>query len=657
MSANNTDVHTTITSSTVQHQLPTTGSEQHVFTPFREQRRQQIEAQPESEEERLIRLWDELRARQLDALGWTDTSRTIPDFYRETTAPWTWGPGGPVVDDGPFGHGEQRVEGVGMRAALVRSRFELLNNVPGVPELGSDPVGAIASRPNLTIETSPSPDEPQASIQTIVFSLFEPHELPLPSSPDSMRNLEAEAHRLHEVFRTIGEPLVTTMYENAGLGLPMPIISDDRRAEISRLDAAMSDVHDHFASMRDDVSDLRPSTIPRDQDYQRAGTDHGQSVAVNTVPSSRATYTPTYEPIHPAISNAEHLRLRAHIIYIKRSMAEMATRFVIADRGPQYLIPAPEDRSRFYAMVSDSIDLFDYLYGDLAIMEADAAKENSFRLSAVERFLETLRILSVDELTTEQDDCSICREPYDAGLDGGIVRLPCSHTFGRQCIAAWLSTSNKPSCPMCRTTLFRAPPALPPVEPTSLEVIAMNQAWAARITQDPDVGRLEVWRGAEDLLDYIGSVNYQTSQMLDTRFGWGNSSFDPNQPISFVDSAYGPIDARYLRPAGSRWRRERSFAGLVIDMFRLFSSRPDASGERDPEIARELAGLMGTLYERLWEHMRVMGHPTVWTFFGPPTSSLIDPATIPQVEDALQRLVEVENDMLTRTKGLAPITE
>lgn len=660
MSANNTNVPITITSSTVQHQLSTTGSEPQVFIPFREQRRQEIESQPETEEERLNCLWDELRTRQLHALGWTDTSRTLPDFYREATAPWTWGPGGPVVDDGPFGRGEQRVEGAGMRAALVRPRSESVDGAPEIPELGSDPIDAMLSRPNLTIETSPSPVESEPSIQTIVFSLFEPQELPLPSSPDSMRNLEAEVHRLHEVFRTIGEPLVTTMYENARLGLPMPIISDDRVAEIRRWDAAMSDVQDRFASMRDDLSDLRPSRTPLDQDNQRIGTDHRESVAANTDPSSEVTPIPMYEPIHPAISGAEHLRLRAHIIHLKRFMAEMATRFVIADRGPQYLVPAPEDRSRFFTTVRDLSDLSGYLYGDLAIMEADAAKENSSRSSAVERFLETIRTLSVDELTTEQDDCSICRETYDAdGCDSGIVRLPCSHIFGRQYIAAWLSTSTSNStskqCPLCRTTLFQAPPALPPVETTSLEVIAMNQAWAARICQDLDVGRLEVWRGAADLLDYIGSVNYQTSQMLDMRFDWGTSSFDPNQPISFVDTAYGPIDARYLRPAGSHWRRERSFAGLVIDMFRLFTSRPDASGERDSEIARELAGLMGTLYERLWEHMRVMGYPTVWTVFGPPTGSLIDPDTIPQLEDELQRLVEVENDM-TRRAGFAPIS-
>ena len=50
---------------------------------------------------------------------------------------------------------------------------------------------------------------------------------------------------------------------------------------------------------------------------------------------------------------------------------------------------------------------------------------------------------------TSEQCCSICLETYEESTRHDAVRLVCQHAFGRKCIQAWASQSNK--CPTCRS--------------------------------------------------------------------------------------------------------------------------------------------------------------------------------------------------------------
>lgn len=59
-------------------------------------------------------------------------------------------------------------------------------------------------------------------------------------------------------------------------------------------------------------------------------------------------------------------------------------------------------------------------------------------------------------------DCYICKDPLDVHIHTGAydthhpaVRIfTCGHLHGKECLSAWLDTSN--SCPTCKRTLFTA---------------------------------------------------------------------------------------------------------------------------------------------------------------------------------------------------------
>lgn len=100
---------------------------------------------------------------------------------------------------------------------------------------------------------------------------------------------------------------------------------------------------------------------------------------------------------------------------------------------------------------------------------------------ARDTFIDSLTPLSASSVPAEEDICSICISPYDAGwkIDDHVgtpapdacthaaVKMPCGHYFGYECIKDWLSQLNTHNCPMCRTSFF-------PVEET--ELLARLQA-------------------------------------------------------------------------------------------------------------------------------------------------------------------------------------
>ncbi len=238
-------------------------------------------------------------------------------------------------------------------------------------------------------------------------------------------------------------------------------------------------------------------------------------------------------------------------------------------------------------------------------MEDLSEDEQSNRTAIAMAFLEGLPIVPLRELA--DGDCNICMEPYVTGCGSNVVRLPCGHLFGSKCLSTWLS-SGAATCPMCRAVVIKEQP---------------NSQSAP-----PRPSRLAEWRGAADFLDYIDDL-YSILEIEGENF--------PGQMVVIVDTAWGPEETGTARSI-AQGIEELSFARMVLKMARLFFT----AGERNAEAAAGLAALMGRLYENLREPMRMACCPALWTENGPPVSFLIDPAVVPFVEFALERLVQVE---------------
>lgn len=103
------------------------------------------------------------------------------------------------------------------------------------------------------------------------------------------------------------------------------------------------------------------------------------------------------------------------------------------------------------------------------------------------RFFNKLEAVDLNELAPEDRTCSICRLAYDDPKDGDIkhvpIQLPCSHCFGREGLARWITpravwehngsneweeeqdyfwrpfipSSGSAACPICRRVLFQRP--------------------------------------------------------------------------------------------------------------------------------------------------------------------------------------------------------
>lgn len=102
------------------------------------------------------------------------------------------------------------------------------------------------------------------------------------------------------------------------------------------------------------------------------------------------------------------------------------------------------------------------------------------------RFFNRLEVVDLEKLEPDSM-CSICMQPYDDPKDGSIkhvpVRLPCSHVFGKECLATWttplgawehngnsgweekkgwfetrfVTSSSSTDCPLCRRSHFQKP--------------------------------------------------------------------------------------------------------------------------------------------------------------------------------------------------------
>lgn len=94
-------------------------------------------------------------------------------------------------------------------------------------------------------------------------------------------------------------------------------------------------------------------------------------------------------------------------------------------------------------------------------------------------------LTSVDpsELTPEDQECDVCNEafqnPKSAAHTGyeheQPVKLQCQHTFGEECIIAWLKEHE--NCPKCRSVILPLEPAEPASEENFIEEATSPLSW------------------------------------------------------------------------------------------------------------------------------------------------------------------------------------
>ena len=80
------------------------------------------------------------------------------------------------------------------------------------------------------------------------------------------------------------------------------------------------------------------------------------------------------------------------------------------------------------------------------------------QLSLIARLLDSLPVVSLDDLEEDSKDCPVCQEPLRNDLDTPLL-LRCNHVIGRTCIERWILTRHN-SCPICRSAIFE-PGVLP----------------------------------------------------------------------------------------------------------------------------------------------------------------------------------------------------
>ena len=259
-------------------------------------------------------------------------------------------------------------------------------------------------------------------------------------------------------------------------------------------------------------------------------------------------------------------------------------------------------------------------------------------------FLNHLEILDVELLPEDQGICSICQEPYltaDGTQREKALLLPnCRHVFGHYCLETWLNPDlDDPhnTCPMCRDELFDPRGAtgafsdlLDNEDPLDFDLRPNENSW-------PEPRSELDWTTQ----DFLNAISEASDRAADDDF-------------LIVQRRANPVsDDLPLSPLSPR-----SFSGRILHCFRLFDHHLngdivddngitiiDHERERDlgsGAIASALGAQMGYCYSRLEHEMEERNLTVPWGEEGPVRSFLMDPAAVPLVEIAMERLVEIE---------------
>ena len=109
------------------------------------------------------------------------------------------------------------------------------------------------------------------------------------------------------------------------------------------------------------------------------------------------------------------------------------------------------------------------------------------------------------------------------------------------------------------------------------------------------------------------------------------------------EEAWEYMRVQRLGRAGAETAQPSYFLSeYVLAYFRIFVRGSNLGSSATISAGSSVRRIMGQLYVRLREDMERTAMPIVWTENGPPLSLLLDPATIPLIETALERLVDIE---------------
>ena len=298
--------------------------------------------------------------------------------------------------------------------------------------------------------------------------------------------------------------------------------------------------------------------------------------------------------------------------------------------------------------------------------------ENAFVTPNAVKYLSELVPVAVNDLEEEYHTCGICQEVCNTGDDSeqACIVGPCGHMLGRSCLSRWVMPEGRRpnnTCPLCRAVLFEDDTP----DPTNEFDDVNREGPVFNIEQLRELARLDAIVDAiieqiqeeceERLLDRL-------IQRLDLYNGLDELEIDDDTYAqAFMDATSASVQASRVWDRIRDRHRERAGVGIerrpyifsehVLNFFRRYVHRSNVGFRAAISEASSLRRLLGQLYDRLREDMERTAMPIVWTESGPPLSFLLDPATIPLIETALERLVEIERQWYETDIPRLPISQ
>ena len=309
------------------------------------------------------------------------------------------------------------------------------------------------------------------------------------------------------------------------------------------------------------------------------------------------------------------------------------------------------------------------------LIDYETYLEYERELADASKYLAELQPVALDDLPEDSRTCAICQEPYntDQNPEQPCKVGHCGHIFGRTCLSTWVepagSRSNR-TCPLCRAVLFGAD--TPDLSSDSPD-LSNNSPDSSNDSDDVDN---ESWwdadghemEGVEAFASEIPAREDEELYDMDEAISWDRSAGEneaANEDEQMVNGRYGSglrdpaILAVLGSPQGEEYwdyanyqRVARTRAGVaqptytlsefVLAYFRIFVRGSNVGASATISASSSVRRIMGQLYVRLRRDMMRTAMPLVWTEDGPPLSLLLDPTTIPLIESALQRLVDIE---------------
>ena len=274
--------------------------------------------------------------------------------------------------------------------------------------------------------------------------------------------------------------------------------------------------------------------------------------------------------------------------------------------------------------------------------ESTLAAETPIVTANAAKYLSELQPIAVDDLPQDSRICAICKEPYnsDTNPEQACNVGHCGHVLGQTCLSKWVmpagSRPNK-TCPLCRAALFEDDT---PDPSRDFDDFLLSQDGS-----EEEDGLLSDRLAGDD------EEPYDFDRMVNGRYAHG--MLDPAILDVISDNqgreAWDDLRDQWLERVGAEIAQPRYMLSEYILFFfrRLVRGGYLVGGselERPSAISAgsSVRRIMGQLYVRQREYIEGTAMPIVWTENGPPLNLILDSATTPLIETALERLVDNE---------------